>query len=87
MGVGVELLPPQPEIAEMPQKSRVKARILRRRRRAGRKNRRARKVVLRGKVWSITAVCMVEFTVIMVVATVVEADKFTVAGETVQVGG
>jgi len=85
LGVGAELLL-QPEIAEMPQKSSNNARNLRRRRRAGTKNRRAKKVVLRGKVRSRAAVCTVEFTVTTAVGMVPDAGTVTVAGEMVQLG-
>ena len=85
VGAGDELLP-QPEIAEIPQKSSINARNLRRRRRAGMKNRRARKVVLRGKLRSRPAVCTVEFTVTTAVGMVPDAGTVTVEGEIVQLG-
>ena len=75
-----------PEIAEMPQKSSNSGRILRRRRKAGMKSRRARKVVLRGKVRSSAAVCTVELTVTTAVGMVPEAGTVTVEGEIVQLG-
>ena len=85
LGVGAELLL-QPEIAEIPQKSSINARNLRRRRRAGMKKRRAKKVVLRGKLRSSAEVCTVEFTVTTAVGMVPEAGTVTVEGEMVQVG-
>lgn len=85
LGTGAEPLL-QPEIAEMPQKSRINARNLRRRRSAGMKRRRAKKVVLRGKLRFSAAVCTVEFTVTITVGTVPDAGTVTVEGEMVQVG-